>query len=184
MKSLILIILSTFNQHPFCQVNNILRYITYDVTPITVAARSKAWTSSLARTLGSWIRIPLKAWMSVCVYSVCVVLCVSSGLAMDWSPVQGVLPTVHRIKKLESSKVQRRAVDRYIDYHVIVTSIKVWILFRHTHVHLLQFCALATWFNAKCWAIFFPFLPSIIFAIGRAHVSPRCPKCVLKLLVT
>jgi hypothetical protein len=26
--------------------------------------------SSLARTLGSWVRIPLKAWMSVCVYSV------------------------------------------------------------------------------------------------------------------
>jgi hypothetical protein len=27
--------------------------------------------SSLPRTLGSWVRIPLKAWMSVCVYSVC-----------------------------------------------------------------------------------------------------------------
>jgi hypothetical protein len=26
--------------------------------------------SSLARTLGSWIRIPLKVWMFVCVYSV------------------------------------------------------------------------------------------------------------------
>jgi hypothetical protein len=26
--------------------------------------------SSLARTLGSWVRIPLEAWMSVCVYSV------------------------------------------------------------------------------------------------------------------
>jgi hypothetical protein len=37
--------------------------------------------SSLARTLCSWVRIPLKAWISVCVYSVCVVLCVGSGLA-------------------------------------------------------------------------------------------------------
>jgi hypothetical protein len=36
--------------------------------------------SSPARTLGSWIQIPFKAWMSVCVYSVCVVLCVGSGL--------------------------------------------------------------------------------------------------------
>jgi hypothetical protein len=27
--------------------------------------------SSPARTLGSWIRIPLEAWMSVCIYSVC-----------------------------------------------------------------------------------------------------------------
>jgi hypothetical protein len=55
--------------------------------------------SSLARTLGSWVRIPLTAWMSVCVYSVCVVLCVGSGLATDWSPVQGVLQTVYRLKK-------------------------------------------------------------------------------------
>jgi hypothetical protein len=33
--------------------------------PITVAARSKAELSSLTRTLGSWVRIPLEAWMSV-----------------------------------------------------------------------------------------------------------------------
>jgi hypothetical protein len=42
--------------------------------PNPVAARSKA--SSPVRTLGPWVRIPLKAWMSVCV-----VLCVGSGLA-------------------------------------------------------------------------------------------------------
>jgi hypothetical protein len=32
--------------------------------------------SSLARTLGSWVRIPLKAWMSVCIYSMFVLPCV------------------------------------------------------------------------------------------------------------
>jgi hypothetical protein len=32
--------------------------------------------SSLARTMGSWARIPLKAWMCVCVYSVSVLSCV------------------------------------------------------------------------------------------------------------
>jgi hypothetical protein len=37
--------------------------------------------SSPARTLGSWVRIPLKAWMFVCVYSVFVSSCVGSGLA-------------------------------------------------------------------------------------------------------
>jgi hypothetical protein len=37
----------------------------------TVAARS-----SFARALGSCVRIPLKAWMSVCVYSVFVLFCV------------------------------------------------------------------------------------------------------------
>jgi hypothetical protein len=36
---------------------------------------------SLARTLGSWVRIPLKAWTSACVYSIYVVLCVGRGLA-------------------------------------------------------------------------------------------------------
>jgi hypothetical protein len=32
--------------------------------------------SSPARTRRSWVRIPLKAWMSVCVYSVFVLSCV------------------------------------------------------------------------------------------------------------
>jgi hypothetical protein len=49
---------------------------------------------SLARTLGSWVRIPLKTCMSVYDYSVFVLSCVGSGLAPGWSPVQGVLPTV------------------------------------------------------------------------------------------
>jgi hypothetical protein len=32
--------------------------------------------SSLTRTLGSWVRMPLKEWMSVCGYSVFVLFCV------------------------------------------------------------------------------------------------------------
>jgi hypothetical protein len=44
--------------------------------------------SSVARTLGSWVRIQLKAWMSVlCAF----ILCVGRGLATGWSPVQGVI---------------------------------------------------------------------------------------------
>jgi hypothetical protein len=46
--------------------------------PVTVAARSGHELSSLARTLGSWVRIPLVAWMSLCVYSV---FALGSGLA-------------------------------------------------------------------------------------------------------
>jgi hypothetical protein len=42
--------------------------------------------SSIALTLGSWVRIPFEAWMSICVYSVFVL---GSGLATDWSLVQG-----------------------------------------------------------------------------------------------
>jgi hypothetical protein len=55
--------------------------------PFTVAARS-----SPTRTLGSWIRIPLKAWMFA--FILFVLYCVGSGLASGWSPVQGVLATV------------------------------------------------------------------------------------------
>jgi hypothetical protein len=49
--------------------------------------------------------------MSVCIYSVYVVLCVDSDLATGSSPVQGVLPTVYRIKKpkkLSKSKKKKR----------------------------------------------------------------------------
>jgi hypothetical protein len=54
--------------------------------------------SSPAQTLGSWVRIPLEVWMSVCVSSVLVLSCICSGLATGWSPVQGVLPTVYKIQ--------------------------------------------------------------------------------------
>jgi hypothetical protein len=45
--------------------------------------------SSPARMLGSCVRIPLKAWIFVCLFCVCI----SSGFATGWSPIQGVLPT-------------------------------------------------------------------------------------------
>jgi hypothetical protein len=40
--------------------------------------------SSLARTLGSWVRIPLRAWIfgvCMCSFCVCVALCLGRGLA-------------------------------------------------------------------------------------------------------
>jgi hypothetical protein len=36
---------------------------------------------SFAQTLRSWLRTPLDAWMSVRVYSACVILCVGRGFA-------------------------------------------------------------------------------------------------------
>jgi hypothetical protein len=70
--------------------------------PITVAARSKAWTV-FARSNAGIMGSNLTQSMDVCIrlFSLCVVLCVGSGLTAGWSPVQGVLPTVYRIKKLE-----------------------------------------------------------------------------------
>jgi hypothetical protein len=48
--------------------------------------------SSPAWTLGSWVGIPLEACL--CAF----ILCVGRGLATGWSPVQGVLPTVYRLR--------------------------------------------------------------------------------------
>jgi hypothetical protein len=42
--------------------------------PVTVAERSEAWVLA-GWLLGSWVRILLKAWMFVCVFLWCVVLC-------------------------------------------------------------------------------------------------------------
>jgi hypothetical protein len=79
---------------------------------------------SSARTLGSWVRIPLETGMSVCV-----ILCVGSGLAAGWSPVQRVLQTVCRLKNWKKrTKVHKgcRARDRqtYANLHDIITSFK------------------------------------------------------------
>jgi hypothetical protein len=73
--------------------------------------------SSPVRTLGSWVRIPLEAWMFVWVYSVFVLSCVGSGLATGWSLVQGVLPTVYKCKITEPHNEEAKArygLERHI----------------------------------------------------------------------
>jgi hypothetical protein len=80
---------------------------------MTVASRSKAWTVFARSNAGILGSNPTQGMdICVCLFCVCVVLHVGSGLAMDWSHVQGVLPTVCRIKKLKkAAKVQQRAVE-------------------------------------------------------------------------
>jgi hypothetical protein len=71
----------------------------YSVLPEVI--KESSFVNSLAGIVGS---NPTQG-MDVCIeyiYSVCVVLCVGRGLAKGWSPVQGFLPTVYRIKKLKS----------------------------------------------------------------------------------
>jgi hypothetical protein len=94
----------------------VLRYLT---KPITVAAWSKAWTVFACSNPGI---VGLKATrgMDVCVrlFYVCVVLCVGSGLATGWSPVQGVLPAVYRLRSWKSGQGPKkgcRAIDRQTD---------------------------------------------------------------------
>jgi hypothetical protein len=51
----------------------------YFSRPVTVAEQSKACTlSSLARKPGSWVSIPLRAWMFGVRVCVCVCVCVRS----------------------------------------------------------------------------------------------------------
>jgi hypothetical protein len=67
-----------------------------------VAARSEA-RNVIARSNAGIVFSNLTQGMDVCVrlFCVCVILCVGRGLGMGRSPVQGVLPTVYRIKNLE-----------------------------------------------------------------------------------
>jgi hypothetical protein len=78
-----------------------------------VAARYKVWTvfpRSDADIVGS---NPTRGMnVCVCVYSVCVVLCVDSGLATSWSPVQGVYRLCIEDQETErAAKAQQRAVE-------------------------------------------------------------------------
>jgi hypothetical protein len=83
-------------------------------TPITVAARSKAWivfTRSNTEIVGSNPTQGIDVCI-VCLFCVCVVLCVGTGLVKALFPVQGVVPTVYRVKKLKkAAKAQQRAVE-------------------------------------------------------------------------
>jgi hypothetical protein len=53
--------------------------------------------------------------MDVCVrlFCVSVVLCVGSGLATGWPPVQGVLPTVYRLRNWKGVMAKQRAAETY-----------------------------------------------------------------------
>jgi hypothetical protein len=84
--------------------------------PITVAAWSKAWTAFARSNSGVISSNPTRG-MDVCVrlLCVCVVLCVGSGLAMGWSPVQEILPTVCGLRNWKAAKAQQSAVEPLFD---------------------------------------------------------------------
>jgi hypothetical protein len=69
--------------------------------------------SSPAQTLGSWFRIPLEAWMSVCVYSVFVLSCVQVA-ALRWAdpPSKESYRLCKKNQGTEkAAKVRQRAVE-------------------------------------------------------------------------
>jgi hypothetical protein len=76
---------------------------------------AKAWTVFALSNSGIMGSNPTRG-MDVCLslFRVCVVLCIGRGLATGRSPVQKVLPTVHRLRNWKSAKVHKvcRAIDR------------------------------------------------------------------------
>jgi hypothetical protein len=72
-----------------------------------VAARSEAWTVFALTNTGFVGSNPAQG-MDVCLRLFCV--CVGSGLATGWSPVQGVLPTVLGLRNWSETK---RFIDAY-----------------------------------------------------------------------
>jgi hypothetical protein len=59
-----------------------------------VTVRSKSVPPSTAQILGPWIRILLGAWMYAWVSLVFILFCVSTGPAVGWFSVQGVLTNI------------------------------------------------------------------------------------------
>jgi hypothetical protein len=100
----------------FARLNSVLR-ATYFVDLVirkdfTVAARSESWTV-FARSNTGIVGSNATRGMDICVslFCVCAVLCVGRGLATGWSPVQGALPTVYRLRNWKSGQGPQGAVE-------------------------------------------------------------------------
>jgi hypothetical protein len=63
--------------------------------PVTMAMLSGAWALIVRISLGSYVLIPLKAWVFVSVFFCVALFCVNRGLAKGWTVVQGVVPNVY-----------------------------------------------------------------------------------------
>jgi hypothetical protein len=80
------------------------------VSPITVAARSKVSTIFARSNIAVVGSNPTRV-IDVCVRLFCVrVLCIGIGPAMGLSPVQGVLPTLYRLKKLKTRHMPKKGL--------------------------------------------------------------------------
>jgi hypothetical protein len=94
----IIIIINLLNSESSAEVKNRGAIYTF-TSPITVVARCKARTVFAHSNTGIVDSNPTGG-MDICVRLFCVfvVLCVGRGLATCWSPVQGVIPIVYRLR--------------------------------------------------------------------------------------
>jgi hypothetical protein len=108
-----------FLSTPSFSQNRCLIYVNRKILPLvlnfTSAGQAEANYIGRAVCLRSLERWDLgfeSYWRHGCLYCVrlfcvCVDLYVGSGLETGWSPVQGVLPTAYRVKKLKKKKTPR-----------------------------------------------------------------------------
>jgi hypothetical protein len=83
-------------------------------TSITVAVRSKAWTVFERWNIGIVGSNPTQGMdVRMHLFCVCAVLCVGIGFATGWSPVQGVLSTVCRIKELKNRPKSNKGLQNH-----------------------------------------------------------------------
>jgi len=86
-------------------------------------------------TRGLWYEIPLEAWMCVHIFLHCVALCVGRGLALGWSPVQGVLPTLQKIN-LDQNRPRGIILEKMMNkwFTVVSFPFKIIPIFSQTNV--------------------------------------------------
>jgi hypothetical protein len=128
-----------------------------------MTAQSEAWIG-FARLNAGIVGSNPTPGMDACVsfFCVCAVLCVGSGLESGWSTIQGVLPTVYRIKKLKSGQGQAKSCRATV---IIITDYGLLIWIRYP----------------KCWTVFSKSLDAKqnqsepdtnLFSFQIAHITP------------
>jgi hypothetical protein len=123
--------------------------------PITMAARSKAWTVFARSNTGVVGWNPIRS-MDVCVRLFCIY--VGSGLATGWSPVQGILPTVYNVRKLKKAAKVKRAVGPwretkriFILYSWFFLIVQTWIILFFDRAHLILEAYLSDIYASEDW---------------------------------
>jgi hypothetical protein len=108
-------------------------YFVVIFVTVTNSVRRSQWSSGLrhelsllAWTLGSWVRISLQAWMFACLFCVCVVPCVGSGLAAGglFKGSNHLCKKITKLKKRPGPKKGCRAIVEWMKTKSVIFSLQ------------------------------------------------------------
>jgi hypothetical protein len=130
-----------------CSQKNNLGLVVHPVLT-TVVAPSKAWTV-FARLNAGIVCSNTTQGLDVCLrlFCICVVLCVGSGFVTDWSPVNGVLPTMYKIKKLRRRPVFNKELESRTKSSINIWLSTTWHLSNCIYLHQHKYCRYAVYIN-------------------------------------